>query len=139
MQFILVLLTLAVSAFSQSVSISAPTVGQSLFVGQSLMVRVDKPRTLSPSTDVGIAIAIAHCNQDPCEDHSQQLGTVLYTGSYSPQDGPGDYYPFQNISVVLPPQFPNGQAVISVAHAALVGAMPYLSTDVANVTVNMRM
>ncbi|TDL16219.1 hypothetical protein BD410DRAFT_795557 [Rickenella mellea] len=136
MKFTLVPLTLALCAFAQNIAISAPTPGQSLFVGQSLMVQVQKGDTLTGSKDLAIAIAIAHCNQDPCEDHSQDLGTVLYTGPYTPQ---GNALQFQNISVVLPSQFPNGPAVISVAHAVLIGAGPFLGTDVANVTVNMRM
>lgn len=70
-----------------------------------------------------MAITLAHCEDDPCEDRSQQLGDVLFTGPYDPtfpsppQFGAGFY---QNFSVVAP-SITSGLAALSVVHSALIG------------------
>ncbi|TDL18089.1 hypothetical protein BD410DRAFT_793581 [Rickenella mellea] len=138
MNFILIVLTLALSAFAQRIDISLPTSGQSLSLGRNFTVRVEKGRTLTGSTEVGIGITLAHCSQNTCEDTNERLGAILYAGPFSPQNGAGDFVPFQNFTVQVPPSFQTGKAVLSVAHASLVGAGPFFFSEIANVTVRLK-
>ncbi|EJD05317.1 uncharacterized protein FOMMEDRAFT_78189 [Fomitiporia mediterranea MF3/22] len=133
-----VLLSLAGAALAQRISIGAPSAGQTLTGGKDTSVSVLKGDTLTGSTEIGVSILIHHCTQSPCEDASEQMGSILYSGSFNPQRGPGFFgEPVQNFTVTIPDGFQPGPAVLSVAHANLVGAGPFLFSEVANVTVNV--
>lgn len=82
----------------------------------------NKQDALTGSTEVGIAITLKHCTQNPCEDTSEALGSVLYSGPYNPQFGPGmGGQPYQNFTLTIPGGIQSGPAVLSVAHANLIG------------------
>lgn len=76
--------------------------------------------SLTNSEDIGIGITLAHCTQNPCETHVDNLGTVLFVGPFNPEFGGGEV-PTQNYSVQIPSSFQPGPAVLSLEHAALVG------------------
>ncbi|KAL5478365.1 hypothetical protein ACEPAI_2549 [Sanghuangporus weigelae] len=138
MQVLAVLLTFVAAALAQRISIGAPVADQTLTAGAPTSVSVLKPDSLSASSEVGIAILIHHCNQSPCEDASEQMGSLLYTGSFNPQRGAGFHgAPVQNFSVTIPESIQPGPAVLSVAHANLIGAGPSLFSEITNVTVNV--
>lgn len=71
-------------------------------------------------TEIGIAIAIKHCSQDPCEDSSQALGAVLYAGTFNPVMDYDLGYSYENYTLTVPDGIQSGPAVISVAHASLI-------------------
>ncbi|KAI5119275.1 hypothetical protein M0805_008056 [Coniferiporia weirii] len=136
MKSFIVLLSIVAATLAQGISIAEPSVGKNITAGQKTTVSVMKPDTLTGSTEIGVSIALQHCSQTPCEDASEDLGEILYAGPFNPQrasDNEGQ--PMQNFTVTIPAGFPTGPAVISVPHANLVGAGPYFSTQIANVTV----
>jgi len=142
MKFILAVLALAASAYAQSVSIAGPTSGQNVNAGQGATVIIQKGDSITPSTEIGVAIALHHCTQSPCEDASQDIGTVLYSGPFSPQrptgsPGLSSGAPFQSFGVTIPQDFAKGPAVFTVVHSSLIGAGPFFSNEFKNVTVNV--
>ena len=81
--------------------------------------------TLTGSTEIGIAISLQHCTQNPCEDVTERLGDTLFAGPFNPQFQPPDNGPpFQNYTVTVPSGFPTGLAALSVTHATLIGVRP---------------
>ncbi|KAH8112257.1 hypothetical protein DFH11DRAFT_1608864 [Phellopilus nigrolimitatus] len=125
MQVLFVLFSLIAAALAQRISLGSPSAGQTLSAGQSTTVQVFKPDSLSGSTEIGIAITLQKCSQTPCPDESQTLG-----------NGGNAVQPFQNFTVTVPSGF-SGPAVLSVAHANLIGAGPSLFTEITNVTVTV--
>ncbi|KAI5120384.1 hypothetical protein M0805_000164 [Coniferiporia weirii] len=125
-------------AFAQRVSIGSPESNQTFHAGQEMTVSVAKPDSLSGSTEVGVGITLHHCTQSPCEDVTQALGYVLYSGAYDPQPTTSSHgSPAQNFSIYIPEKFAAGAAVLSVAHASLAGAGPYLFTEIVSMPVNI--
>ncbi|KAI5116835.1 hypothetical protein M0805_009605 [Coniferiporia weirii] len=138
MELIFVCFLFAAATLAQRVSIFDPSMNQSLTPGQNITVSVVKFDSLTGSTEIGIGIALHHCNEIPCEDASEQLGSILYTGPFVPERGAGDEgQPYQNFSIAIPSSFLPGPAVLSIAHANLVGAGPFLNTEIVNVTINI--
>jgi len=140
MKSVFVFVALASSAFAQRVAIGFPVPGQNIPAGSSINVQVQEGASLSSSTEIGIAVTLQHCQQNPCEDLSQDLGTVFYAGAYQPQrfDPPSaSGAPYQNFTVNIPQGFQKGPAVFSVPHSNLVGAGPSLSTEIVTVSVNI--
>lgn len=123
------------TVFAQRVAVAFPTPGQNIPAGSSINVQVQEGSyfisclktlqiSMSSSTEVGIAITLQHCQQTPCEDISQNLGTIFYAGPYQPQrfDPPSaSGAPYQNFTVSIPQGFQKGPAVFSVPHSYLVG------------------
>ncbi|KLO10778.1 hypothetical protein SCHPADRAFT_502804 [Schizopora paradoxa] len=139
MKTVFAVLALAASAFAQSIAIFSPTPGQSIIAGNGGEVVVQKPGSLTGSTDIGVAVLIQHCTQNPCEDVSQDLGTIFYAGAFTPtvQRGVADNVPFQQFFASVPQNFPKGPAVLSVPHSVLIGAGPFFFNEIVNVTINI--
>jgi len=129
---------LATSAAAQGIQIGAPVDGSSVQAGQSLVVEVDRPDTLTGSQEVAIVIAINNCDST-CRSPSDVLGHILYTGPYNPQfqSGSGGKPPYQNFTVDLPSSLTQGKAILSVTHLSLVGAGPFPLFQIVNSTVNV--
>ncbi|KAI0337054.1 hypothetical protein BDW22DRAFT_1340557 [Trametopsis cervina] len=139
-------LVVAVAAAAQGIAIGAPAPGSTLTHGQNITVEVDKPNSLTGSTDVAIVIALRSCTifqSSSCDqfDPSEVLGNILYYGPYSPnyQNVPGQGFkpPYQNFTVNVPNAFQPGPAVLSVSHFVLLGAGPQAILDIVNTTVNV--
>ena len=82
---------------------------------------------MTGSTDIGIAITLQHCTQNPCADVSEDLGSILYAGAFNPQfeqDGVAFGEPHENFTVQIPAGFQTGTAVLSVPHSVLIGVSP---------------
>ncbi len=95
--------------------------------------------TLTGSQEVSVAIGLLSCaGQAPpgtCDgiDTTEEIGTPLYAGPYTPQLRPGGSDLFQNLTVAVPADFPSGAAALSVAHFSLVGVSAAAVLDVMEV------
>ncbi|CDO75673.1 hypothetical protein BN946_scf184941.g26 [Trametes cinnabarina] len=137
MKAVFVTLALAMSAFAQGISIVQPTSGTSQRAGDPLTVVVAKQDSLTGSTDVSIAIGLWSCATTDCDDIPQEdLGTVLYTGSYSPKlDESGE--DTQDYIVRVPATTASGPARLTVAHFYILGASSIATLDYAHTTLNI--
>ncbi|KAF9816039.1 hypothetical protein IEO21_04214 [Rhodonia placenta] len=138
---LLVLGALAASALAQNIAIGAPVALDPIPAGTNLTVQVNRPDSLTGSTEVGIAIALKSCagytNGCADIDITQALGDVLYVGGYDPEFRAGGWYPYQNFTVQVPAGFSTGQAILSVTQLSLVGAGPFPYTQTVNSTVSI--
>ncbi|KAJ7143709.1 hypothetical protein C8R44DRAFT_657321 [Mycena epipterygia] len=89
--FRLMLCGMFTAAFAQSIKIGAPVRGSTVHRGSKVVVEVDRPDTLTGSTEVAIVIGFQSCSQYPCSSPMDRIGNILYNGSYDPQfhTGPG--------------------------------------------------
>ncbi len=117
MKSLIVALGLVASVFAQSIDILTPTKNQ--------VIINHLQDSLTSVVQIGIAITIARCEDNPCEDNpcedkSQQLGEVLFAGPYNPTFVvPGFFGFYQNYSVATP--ITSGLAALSVVHPSLIG------------------
>ncbi|THH08990.1 hypothetical protein EW145_g2346 [Phellinidium pouzarii] len=130
-------LAIANVATAQGVSIVAPAENATLTPGYNVSVSVTRLDSSMPVTEIGIAIGLQHCTST-CAAAASALGSIFYSGSYNPQYGPGNPdAPTQDFSVTVPSGFQKGVALLTVAHASLVGDGPFFFTEIANVTVDV--
>ncbi|EPQ52422.1 hypothetical protein GLOTRDRAFT_140188 [Gloeophyllum trabeum ATCC 11539] len=124
-------LAIVPSIHCQSVAIGYPPAGTTVAPGSNFTVQVDKPNSLTGSTDVSLIIALHACTTNAsgalaCTSPAEEMGTILYSGPYAPQytnaSGTGEKPPHQNFSVAVPATGFDGVALLSVGHVALVGA-----------------
>ncbi|CAK5274297.1 unnamed protein product [Mycena citricolor] len=119
-------------ALAQSIEIGAPLPKSKLESGCNFTVEVDRPDTLTGSTEVAIAIALKS-NTAP-----YGIGDLLYIGSYNPQFHTGAAWykpPHQNFSVKVPKDLAHGPALLSVQHWSIVGASQWSLLESKNITV----
>ncbi|KAJ6461072.1 hypothetical protein C8R45DRAFT_538174 [Mycena sanguinolenta] len=133
----------AAAALAQSVNIGAPDDGTTVSAGSNITVEIDRPDTLTPSTEVAIIIGFLSCGSfaSGCLPPSEGLGTILYDGPYNPQfassGGGVNHRPHQNFTVTIPSSAPPGIAQLGVAHVALVGADQWPLLETLNITLNV--
>ncbi|OQD73197.1 hypothetical protein PENDEC_c016G01355 [Penicillium decumbens] len=122
-------------ALAQSAQIGLPTTGQNLVKGGDVIVQVQRPNSLTGSTEMAVAIGISSCASTTCNQADEVMGSILYNGKFNPQYH--EYYqpPYQNFSVKIPADFTSGTAQINVAHATLIGAGPFPFLEALNRTV----
>ncbi|EKM52095.1 uncharacterized protein PHACADRAFT_212686 [Phanerochaete carnosa HHB-10118-sp] len=129
MNYFVVIAALAATCLAQSIDIGAPAANSTVSPGQSITVEVDKPDSLTGSTEVALVLSMASCPADGCTDPSYDpsgdLGQILYNGPYNPQfhpeTDPGKP-PYQNFSVEVPTTFTSGENIALIAtHLDLVG------------------
>lgn len=137
----LTLLAVAAAALAQSITLTQPADLTTVSPGDNLTVQVTRFDTLTGSTEVALAIGLASCAgyTDGCAsfDVTERLGTILYAGPYAPQYEPTGAYQdqeYQNFTVTVPTGFAAGEASLTVSHFSLVGAGPYPSLEVKNMT-----
>ncbi|EJF56663.1 hypothetical protein BD309DRAFT_962004 [Dichomitus squalens] len=142
MKSFVALAALAASAFAQRIQIGVPANLAEIQPGSNITVEVDRPNSLTGSTEVALAIGLFPCGgvkgATSCSsmDVSQVLGNVVYNGPYNPQyatDAPSKP-PHQNFSVTVPSTFQSGQVSLGVAHFSLVGAGQSPLYEFVNVT-----
>jgi len=137
------LLPLALSSvpvLCQNIAIGVPADLTSVHAGSKLNVEVDRPDTLSGSTEVAVVIGVNSCGSTSCPPPADILGTLLYNGPYNPQfapDSPPFKPPHQNFTVTIPSNFPKGRALLAVYHIALIGAGRAPFNEIKNVTLNI--
>ncbi|KAF8878441.1 hypothetical protein BD779DRAFT_1474796 [Infundibulicybe gibba] len=126
---------------AQNVAIGFPADGAAVTAGTNVTVEIDRPNSLSGSTEVAVVIGLQSCPTTDCASPSSILGTILYNGPYSPafQPGaPGFKPPHQNFTVLIPSTAQKGRARLGVAHMSLIGAglAPFMETLNVSLTIN---
>ncbi|OCH88447.1 hypothetical protein OBBRIDRAFT_86295 [Obba rivulosa] len=132
---------LAALAHGQMISIGAPAEYAAISAGSNITVQVVRPSTLTGSQEIALVIALNSCTEHPdntCSsfDVTQDLGHVMYSGPFAPeyQSSEPDSQPAQNFTVLVPEGMPQGEAALTVSHFSLIGAGPYPSLEVKNIT-----
>ncbi|KAI0712905.1 hypothetical protein C8Q72DRAFT_220600 [Fomitopsis betulina] len=138
---IIVCSALALAAVAQNINIALPAALTTVNAGDNITVQVEKPNSLTGSTEVGIAISLKSCNgfTGGCDavDISEVLGRTLLISQWAPTYHEGGWYPYFNFSVTIPAGFQSGDAILSATHLVLVGAGPFPYTQVANQTITV--
>ncbi|KAJ5168937.1 uncharacterized protein N7482_004531 [Penicillium canariense] len=122
-------------ALAQSAQIGLPTAGQKLASGSKVTVQVQRPNSLTGSTEMAVAIGISSCASQACNPADEVMGSILYNGPFKPVYHETSRPPYQNFTVSLPSGFAPGNAQINVAHATLIGAGPFPFLEALNQTV----
>ncbi|KAJ3747135.1 hypothetical protein DFH05DRAFT_1478630 [Lentinula detonsa] len=125
-------LALTHAVLAQNVFIGLPADETSVSAGSNVTVRIDRPDTLSGSTEVALVMGIWPCGSFACPGPANVLGTILYNGPFNPQfSSPSDSLPpHENFTVSIPEEFVKGRTQLGVMHVSLVGAglAPFLET-----------
>ncbi|KAF7377903.1 hypothetical protein MSAN_00214000 [Mycena sanguinolenta] len=130
-------------ALAQSVDIGAPADGTTVSAGSNITVEIDRPDTLTGSTEIAIIIGFLPCGASAsgCLPPSEGLGTILYNGPFDPEfsssGGGVNHRPHQNFTVTIPSSASPGVAQLGVAHVALVGAGEFPLLETLNITLNV--
>ncbi|KAJ7149667.1 hypothetical protein C8R46DRAFT_964200 [Mycena filopes] len=123
------------TAYAQGVVITAPSAGSNVHAGANITVEIDRPNSLTPSTEVSVAIGLMACGSGICPPPADVMGTILFQGPYTPQLVGGHLT--QNFTVAIPSSFSIGPAQLNVAHFALVGAGPFPFLQTLNITLEV--
>ncbi|TFK85743.1 hypothetical protein K466DRAFT_600921 [Polyporus arcularius HHB13444] len=123
-----------IAAAAQSVIIASPIANGTLNPGETFVVDVDRPATLTGSQDVSVVIGLLSCvglaPSGSCDsvNPAGNLGRVLFSGPYTPTPvGNGHADLAQNYTVQVPSNFEPGHALVAVAHFGLIiGTEPFL-------------
>ncbi|KAI0346473.1 hypothetical protein BDW22DRAFT_1425942 [Trametopsis cervina] len=117
--------------FAQRVSILEPTPGTMVVSGTSFIAELHQDETTSSLSQISVTLSVTACF-DVCNDSTKWgPGTVLYNAGFNPQFDPSQPQKglFQDIPVVLPAGWPEGESVLQVAHLFTLGALGTLSFD----------
>ncbi|KAJ4490118.1 hypothetical protein J3R30DRAFT_3693648 [Lentinula aciculospora] len=115
------------SVIAQSANIGAPADMTQIAAGSDFTVMIDRPDSLTSSTEVALVIALLNCpsGSSSCLGPSANLGTVLYTGPFDPQfttePGTTNLPPHENFTLTVPSTFAKGNAQLGVVHVYLLG------------------
>ncbi|KAJ6555134.1 hypothetical protein DFH09DRAFT_987594 [Mycena vulgaris] len=129
------------AALAQSIEIGAPLPGMTVKAGSKITVEVDRPLTLTGSTEVAIVIGFLNCfSPAPCPSPMDRIGSILYKGRYNPQfhNVTGHKPPHQNFTVTIPRSASAGKAQLSVIHLNLIGAGPFPFLESRNLTLMVK-
>ncbi|KAG6887339.1 hypothetical protein C0995_015968 [Termitomyces sp. Mi166 len=125
---------------AQSIVIGYPADGASVTPGSNLTVEIDRPDTLTGSTEVAVVIGVISCPTSGCRSVGDGVGTVLYNGGYDPQfhtTAPVSKPPHQNFTIAIPSTLPKGKAQLGVVHTTLIGALLFPFLETRNITLNV--
>ncbi|KAE9405576.1 hypothetical protein BT96DRAFT_934816 [Gymnopus androsaceus JB14] len=127
-----VALVATTAVVAQSAHIGAPA--DMAEVAGSFTAMIEVPDSLTSVTEVALVIALLSCASASCPGPSEELGTVLYDGPFSPvfttEPGTTTLPPHQNFTLTVPESFAAGPAQLGVAHFSLIGAsvVPFFET-----------
>ncbi|KAF8218118.1 hypothetical protein K438DRAFT_1952957 [Mycena galopus ATCC 62051] len=131
----------ATAALAQGTDIGAPADGATVKAGSNITVEIDRPDTLTGSTEVAVIIGFESCVElNFCPPPSSLMGTILYNGPFDPEfhtDVTPGKPPYQNFTVTIPSSAPAGAAQLNLAHFSLVGASLYPFLETHNITLNV--
>ncbi|KAJ5217015.1 hypothetical protein N7468_010023 [Penicillium chermesinum] len=135
MKFFATLATLALAglAAAQSANFGLPAENVELKAGSETIVQIQRPNTLTSSTEIGVAIGLSTLD----EPADEVFGTVLHTGPFEPKYHESRSPPYQNFTVTIPEGTKKGKAHLTIAHATLIGAGPYPDLQTLNRTVTI--
>ncbi|KAI5993581.1 hypothetical protein EDD15DRAFT_2266306 [Pisolithus albus] len=135
--FVTVLAMMAASAFGQTIELGSPQNGDVLTIGQNFTVQVVQPESMASVIQIGIALAIASCNNGVCPQPTSQLGDVVYAGPWTPTaHAEGGFY--QNFTFQVGEYSTPGPAVFTLVHSCLLGAGPVPFTEFRNASVTIQ-
>ncbi|CAG8367160.1 unnamed protein product [Penicillium salamii] len=137
MKFLYSIALFAISALAQRAQIGLPTEGQDVTAGKEIVVQIQRPNSLSGSTEIGVVIGFTSCVDAPCHTAEDVLGKVLYNGPFKPVYHESNLPPYENFSVTVPESAAKGKGQINVAHATLIGAGPSAFLESFNRTVTV--
>ncbi|KAF7368829.1 hypothetical protein MVEN_00208100 [Mycena venus] len=121
----LALSVMLTTAFAQRAAIGAPADGSTVQRGSNITVEIDRPDTLTGSTEVALRLR-------------RPWGTILYDGPFDPEFHTGvSKPPHQNFTVQIPSSSQTGKAQLGVAHFSLVGASQFPFLETFNITLNV--
>ncbi|KAI9569276.1 hypothetical protein HD554DRAFT_2171423 [Boletus coccyginus] len=123
------------SALGQTIEIGYPTDGTVFYAGEDFTAKIDRPNSIIGCTEVGIALAIASCDEEVCPEPTDRLGNVLYAGPFTPTGHTDGYY--QNFSVQVPDYVPVGPAIFTLTHLCLLGGGPTPLLEFRNVSLTI--
>ncbi|KAF8218120.1 hypothetical protein K438DRAFT_1796336 [Mycena galopus ATCC 62051] len=128
---------LLTTVFSQSAYIGAPANGSTVHRGSNITVEIDRPDSLTGSTEIAIVIGLLFCGgtRSTCLPPSSTLGTILYSGGYAPEVHTG--VAKQNFTVEIPSTAQVGKSQLGLAHFSLVGAGEFPVLETRNITLNV--
>ncbi|EKV07748.1 hypothetical protein Pdw03_4204 [Penicillium digitatum] len=132
--FFSIILFVAV-AIAQRAVIGLPTENSKINSGKEVVIQVQRPNSLSPSKEMGVAIGLSSCASFPCRDADEVLGAILYNGPFNPVYHESNLPPYENFTVTVPASATLGKGQINVAHASLIGAGPSAFLESLNQTV----
>jgi len=137
---IILLSTLFLTAFSQTITIISPPPGAEITAGQDVTVQLGFGDTLTGVQHVSVVIATFNCAAiDGCpvlDASSPTLGDPLFKGNYTPEFHEGNLPPYENYTVSIPATLTAGTNMLTVAHFMLIGAGATPILQFANVTVS---
>ncbi|KAJ6494014.1 hypothetical protein C8R47DRAFT_1318876 [Mycena vitilis] len=140
--YLVLLNFLVIHALAQGIEIGAPANGTIVKAGRKIVVDVQKPDTLTGSTELALVIAFLHCGSTPCPSPLSYAGTILYNGTWNPQfptsPKDGDRIPHQNFTVTIPSFAVCGTAQLSVTHFSIVGASGLLFLQNRTITLEVK-
>ncbi|CAI7601224.1 unnamed protein product [Penicillium pancosmium] len=137
MKFLVSLAAIASVALAQNAGIGYPAEGQKLGAGSDTVVQIQRPNSLTGSTELSVAIGISSCASSPCMAPTDTMGTILYHGDFKPVYHESSAPPYENFTVTIPSSIKGGKAQINIAHFALVGAGNYPYLDTLNRTIEI--
>ncbi|KAJ5555950.1 hypothetical protein N7513_003592 [Penicillium frequentans] len=116
MQLLSSLAAFAGLALAQNAAIGLPTPNQTVAPGSNIIVQIQRPNSLTGSTEMAVAIGLVSCLHRVFQPTSNIMGSI-------------------NFTVTVPFAFAAGQAQVNVAHATLLGAGPYPDLESLNQTI----
>ncbi|KAF7977300.1 hypothetical protein HWV62_644 [Athelia sp. TMB] len=125
----------ATAAYAQGVVIAAPPASSTVKPGQSLKVQINRPDSLSGSTEVAVVIGMIGCTASSCPGPDEELGHILYNGLYRPKLHGTTLE--ETFTVTVPSTLTAGKAVLSVSHFTLIGAGPIPYLQLQNITLTV--
>ncbi|KAJ5348615.1 uncharacterized protein N7506_001868 [Penicillium brevicompactum] len=93
---------------------------QTVAFGSDIIVQIQRPNSLTGSTEMAVAIGLASWPNRACQPASSIMGCI-YNGLFDPAYHGTYLPPYQNFTVIVPFAFAAGQAQINVAHTTLIG------------------
>ncbi|KAG2087452.1 uncharacterized protein F5147DRAFT_588092, partial [Suillus discolor] len=122
---------------AQTIELGFPQNGDNFSPGQQVTAQVIKPQAMAPTVQVGIALAIDHCENGSCPDPADGLGFYLYAGPWTPEAHDPSYIYYQNFTVTIPSNLAKGPAIFTLTHLCLIGVVWYPLLEFRNATVNI--
>ncbi|KAJ7367254.1 hypothetical protein DFH08DRAFT_1005689 [Mycena albidolilacea] len=142
MKFIVNILTISclyiAAVWGQSTHIVFPLAGATLHLNRNFTVQLVRPNSIQGSTEVGIAIGLVSCpvSQGACPPPSARLGSILYTGPFTPTIHPMAQF-YENFTLTVPEFLATGRAQLAVVRLHLIGAGASPILEFNNITVNL--
>ncbi|KAG8219048.1 hypothetical protein J3R82DRAFT_4804 [Butyriboletus roseoflavus] len=124
------------SVLGQTIELGTPTDGQVLYPGQNFTAQVILPISMASCIQVGIAFAVASCDNGVCPQPTDRLGNVLYAGPWTPTIPDSDGF-YQNFTLQVADYMTAGPAIFTLTHLCLLGGGPIPLLEFRNVSVTI--